>query len=260
LQLTSKAKAENYKFNWSILEKMHTVRGRFGHSVEKKFSPTFGFNEKGGMDATEFSKYLLGLVSRLYPDRADEPGRRVIVKLDSGPGRHNDEMLALLRTEGIYIFMSTPNGTSVHQETDQESNYGTFKPCIRQNRTILFTYRQSKYHINQALEATTIVIEGSDDDADDGKNAIEIISDEEEDTEEAIRPDLRLVYPFAASRESIEGAAQGLSDTIVEAPFDINPGEATQGSSFVQIVDQDVERLNPKEWLNDNLVDFWMMW
>jgi hypothetical protein len=48
------------------------------------------------MDNTEFSKYLLDLVSRLYPDRADEPGRRVLVKIDSGPGRHNEEMLALL--------------------------------------------------------------------------------------------------------------------------------------------------------------------
>jgi hypothetical protein len=163
--------------------------------------------------------------------------------------------------------MSVPNGTSVGQETDQEPNYGTFKPCVRRNRNLLLSYRQSKYHIMQALlrkkAATIKIVEGCDDDDEDGENVIEINSGDEEATEEVTRPDLCLVYPFAASREKIEGATQGLIDAIVEAPLNtMNLGQAssTQDRSFVLIVDQDVERLNPTRWLNDSLVDFWMMW
>ena len=53
-------------------------------------------NGKGGMDEEEFAKYIECNIMRLYPDAADIPGRRVIVKLDSGPGRLNVKLLAKL--------------------------------------------------------------------------------------------------------------------------------------------------------------------
>ena len=43
-------------------------------------------NEKGGMDNKEFDKYIRNNIMRLYPDAADEPGKRVIIKCNSGPG------------------------------------------------------------------------------------------------------------------------------------------------------------------------------
>jgi hypothetical protein len=62
-QLPSKAKHDNYKFNLEILDNMQTVNATFGHSVHKKVPLTFGFNKKGGMDNTEFSRYLQDLMA-----------------------------------------------------------------------------------------------------------------------------------------------------------------------------------------------------
>ena len=64
-----------------------------------------GLNEKGGMDDEEFLKYLLNSIVPLFTETvADEPGKRVLVKIDSGPGRRNFEILARLRTLG-FIFI-----------------------------------------------------------------------------------------------------------------------------------------------------------
>ena len=54
-------------------------------------------NAKAGMDAVEFSKYLQTSVMSLYPDVQDTPGKRVIIIVDSGPGRLDLGMLATLR-------------------------------------------------------------------------------------------------------------------------------------------------------------------
>jgi hypothetical protein len=297
-QLPSKAKRDNYRFNLAILDNMRTVNVRFGHSVNVKLPPTFGYNEKGGMDNIEFSRYLLDLTSRLYPDRADVPGRRVIVKVDSGPGRNCEELKALLRTEGVYLIMGVPNGTATGQETDQQSNYGTFKPSIRRNRNRLFSYRQSKFHTELAVQQRKKVAAIETElalcerkkaaaietelalrerkvaaiEIDDGEAVIEInsdddnIEDEEENKEEETRADI-LVYPFAADQEKIEYAAQSLIEAIAEAPLvgieqQSNSPSTLNGANgaFVNFCSSDIERLNPQRWLNDTVVDFWMMW
>jgi predicted ATPase len=61
----------------------------------------------------------------LYPKAAQEKGRWVILKGDSGPGRMNTELLAELQASGFILFLGVPNTTTVFQETDQ--NYGPFK-------------------------------------------------------------------------------------------------------------------------------------
>jgi len=95
------------------------------------FDNSIGLNEKGGMDDDEFSQYIINLMMRLYPDAADIPGKRVIVKIDSGPGRCNNTLLARLRIRGILLYAGVPNTTSVSQETDR--NYGQFKNVYRRN-------------------------------------------------------------------------------------------------------------------------------
>ena len=72
---------------------------------------------------------------RLYPDARDEKGRRVIVKVDSGPGRLNTELLAKMRANGFYLFPCLPNSTHVTQETDV--SYGLFKSKVRKNLEML---------------------------------------------------------------------------------------------------------------------------
>ena len=57
---------------------------------------TFGQYEKGGMDEDEFEKYLLNSIVPLYPNAKNMPGYRVLLKVDSGPGRMNIRLLTKL--------------------------------------------------------------------------------------------------------------------------------------------------------------------
>jgi hypothetical protein len=105
-----------------------------GTGTEHELDCTFGLNAKGGMDQDEFEKYMmLSLVDRLGEilDAADLPGKRVMVKCDSGPGRLNVELLARMKFLGFYLYPGVPNTTAVSQETDR--NYGPFKTQFRKN-------------------------------------------------------------------------------------------------------------------------------
>ena len=104
---------------------------QFGHRQKKSFPCTFGLNEKAGMNDVELGKYINNSILPLYPDISDTPGNRVMLKVDSGPGRSNLEMLARLRVLGLYLVPGVPNTTSRTQETDQ--NYGPFKSSFRSN-------------------------------------------------------------------------------------------------------------------------------
>jgi len=53
-------------------------------------------NDKGGMTKDEFEEYLKNSIITLYLDAADVPGKRVILKADSGPGRTNTDLMAYL--------------------------------------------------------------------------------------------------------------------------------------------------------------------
>ena len=116
------------------------IYGKFGHDKEKKFPVTFGMNGKGGMDSVELQKYIDTAILPLYPDIADVPGKRVLMKVDSGPGRSNLDMLASTRLKGLYLMPGVPNTTQVTQETDQ--SYGQFKSSYRRNLRILAMKRQ----------------------------------------------------------------------------------------------------------------------
>ena len=90
IQLSTSAKSdERQNFRVGMLEHLHNIVGNFGHETEHSFPVTIGMNEKGGMDDDQFAKYLLNLISAIFPDCADKRGRRVIIKIDSGPGRTN---------------------------------------------------------------------------------------------------------------------------------------------------------------------------
>jgi hypothetical protein len=62
---------------------------------------------------------------------ADIPGKRVLYKIDGGPGRLDEGARADSRARGIYLFYGVQNTTQVTQETDQ--NYGQFKSDVRSN-------------------------------------------------------------------------------------------------------------------------------
>jgi len=97
-------------------------------------------NEKGGMNAIELQKYMDVAMFPLFPDISDRPGKRVLMKADSGPGRMNIEMLASLKLKGMYLMPGVPNTTQVTQETNQ--SYGQYKSMCRSNLHVLSQAQQ----------------------------------------------------------------------------------------------------------------------
>jgi hypothetical protein len=77
-----------------------------------------GMNKKGGMTDDEFKKYIDNIIVPLYPDLVDTPGKHVLLKVGSGPGRNGRDLLMKCRFCGLYIYPGLSNATSVQQETD----------------------------------------------------------------------------------------------------------------------------------------------
>jgi hypothetical protein len=50
-------------------------------------------NKKGGMNDEEFCKYLNYMIYPLFPDMEDVPGKRILLKVDSGPGHNCMDLL-----------------------------------------------------------------------------------------------------------------------------------------------------------------------
>ena len=126
---------------------MPIVESRFGHDILTVFHTIIMVNEKGGTDAEVLHKMLLKLTRLIYPDCQDIKGKRVIYKIDGGPGRLNTNMLAVLRLMGVYLFPGVQNTTHVSQETDR--NYGLFKSLIRAIIRMLLTENISKHRLLQ---------------------------------------------------------------------------------------------------------------
>ena len=95
----------------------------------------------------------------------------------------------------------------------------------------------------------------------------------------------KLVFPFKADEEQFHAAASDLNElkeardlasasserkTIMPQDSDLkeqpqaeNETEIVKGSArthYITIRDDDINRLEPGEFLNDSLVDFWMKW
>ncbi len=87
IQFSSSDKSEDHVQIWlEAVQFMKDMRGKFGHDVVQSFPCTFGLNKKGEMDKEEFETYLFISIAPLYPNAADVAGKRVCIKLDSGPG------------------------------------------------------------------------------------------------------------------------------------------------------------------------------
>ena len=91
------------------------------------------------MDKEEFAKYLFNSIVPLFPHAKDKPGHRVLLKVDSRPGRMNLNLLTKLRLMGFVLYPCVPNTTHVTQETDQ--NYGPFKTQFLSNLDLIVDKR-----------------------------------------------------------------------------------------------------------------------
>jgi hypothetical protein len=140
IQYVTKAKtAETMRLDVDVAEHVPRVIGKFGCVEERTWPVSFGQNEKGGMDEEEFAKYLFNSIVPLFPHAEDKPGHRVLLKVDSGPGRMNLNLLAKLRLLGFVLYPGVPNTTHVTQETDQ--NYGPFKTQFLSNLDLIVDAR-----------------------------------------------------------------------------------------------------------------------
>ena len=63
------------------------VIGKFGAKEKKEWAVTFGYNAKGGMDNEQLNKYCRTNIAPLYLDAEYKVGKRVMVNIDSCPGR-----------------------------------------------------------------------------------------------------------------------------------------------------------------------------
>ena len=59
----------------------------------------------------EFQQYFLKHVT-LFSDSNDVNGKRVMVKVDSGPGRLQEDFSAKARTLGFIVYPGVPNNSS----------------------------------------------------------------------------------------------------------------------------------------------------
>ena len=140
LHFPSEATVENMRADLSWILGMPRGFGQFGFDSYRDDIPmTFGTNEKGGMDADAFRDYLQKNILPLYPDAADVPSKRVIIKCDGGPGRLDWATLVDLRLKGFYLYPTVPNATHVMQELD--ISYGLFKTMQRKNAQVLMDER-----------------------------------------------------------------------------------------------------------------------
>jgi hypothetical protein len=95
IQYQTKAKSnEMMRLDVEVVEFVPQVLGKFGCNKRHAWPVSFGQNKKGWMDEEELAKYLLNSIVSLFPNAKDKPGHRVILTVDSGPGRMNLKLLA----------------------------------------------------------------------------------------------------------------------------------------------------------------------
>ena len=132
---------------------MPNIRGKFGCNEDHLWACTFGLNENGGMDDIEFEKYIMNSIVPLFPHAAECCGKRVLIKIDSSPGRLNLTLLSSLRILGFVLYPGVPNTTLFTQETDQ--NYGLFKSIFRHNLDCITQLQADK---NEAVSLLPLIV------------------------------------------------------------------------------------------------------
>jgi hypothetical protein len=147
VMFSSKAEEENMAVKLSWVAGLPTVSEQFGHDEVQTFPASVTVNEKGGTDARVLRQVLMHYMVTLFPDAADVDGKRVLIKIDGGPGRLDVQSLAELRALGCYLFPGVQNTTQITQETDQ--NYGLFKSMLRQYIQVLLNEQYAEFKIRQ---------------------------------------------------------------------------------------------------------------
>eukprot|EP00804_Cyclotella_cryptica_P006359 CCRYP_010185-RA/>CCRYP_010185-RA protein AED:0.27 eAED:0.27 QI:0/0/0/1/0/0/3/0/273 len=95
LQFQTRAQSvDTQSININLVTFLPNIIGKFGTEEKREWAVTFGYNAKGGMDNEHFKEYIRTNIAPLYPDAEDKVSKRVMVKVDSGPGRLEIDFLA----------------------------------------------------------------------------------------------------------------------------------------------------------------------
>ncbi|CAB9531097.1 unknown protein [Seminavis robusta] len=130
---------KNYKLKADFAATLPQLKATYGFNTERYHNVPFAVNPKGGMTKEMLSEFFSRCIIPLYPKSSDNVDNRVLVKIDSGPGRNNPDTLVYLRSLGFHLYPGMPNGTSTGQELDQM--FGYLKKHIYENRAILWAAR-----------------------------------------------------------------------------------------------------------------------
>ena len=161
---TATKENEKKKINTEFLRHIPNFLGVWGFGKETRRGGTLNCNVTAGMDGAEFFKYLEQSVVTLFPDARNIPGKRVMIIVDSGPGRNNKKLLSLLRARGFIVVTGVPNTTHVTQATDR--NYGPFKDIYRRNLEEFVRYRKSMRKTVKPQDIPLLIFGGKADDED----------------------------------------------------------------------------------------------
>jgi hypothetical protein len=130
--------AEYPRIREELVKRLHQIEGRFGHDKKKYFDCMIATSPKGSMTGSIMNSFVQKL-ALLYPDVKDEEGYRLFLKLDSGPGRDDENVLHTARANGIYVYPGVPNTSEGTQECDQLFSY--LKTLMESNRRKIFSIR-----------------------------------------------------------------------------------------------------------------------
>ena len=110
------------------------------------------------MNAVELDKCTKNSILPLFPDLTDEPDKCILVKLYSGPGQMNVQMLADLQPQGLCIVPGVPNTAAKMHEMDQ--NCGPMKSTFCGNPCLLSQARCDKDMNLQVSNLPLLLFEG----------------------------------------------------------------------------------------------------
>ena len=68
-------------------------------------------NVKGGMDEDKCFEYTQANIIPKYHHAKEENGKQLIFEVDHGPGSGNENLLAMLRMNGLRLYLFVPNTT-----------------------------------------------------------------------------------------------------------------------------------------------------
>ncbi|CAJ1928560.1 unnamed protein product [Cylindrotheca closterium] len=118
------------------------IKGKWGYEKPRIVDCLVSTGANASMNTDILQNWMRESILTLYPDCQDIPGRRVCLKVDSGPGRTAAKFVGETRVEGVDIFPGLPNGSECNQEMDQL--FSPYKNSVYRNRDKLANAKGNK--------------------------------------------------------------------------------------------------------------------